>query len=286
MTDAAPPPAVPLDLEALDGPTTAPGDPGADLGLRRAMDPRIRARRIAVARAQGRRRLRVLVVVAAVVVTVGVAYLVVESSLLDVDGVEVVGTVHLAPGAVEAAAAVPSGAALLRVDTGAIADRVEELPWVARAAVRRDLPGTVRIEVTERTPRAFVRAEDGTVVLIGADGTVLGGAPAPPAAVLEVLGLRRTPTAGSLLSPPGAASALDAFPDELAARIDAILLAEPGAVSLRLRDGGAIRLGRLDDLAAKGAAAAAVLARLPDDVVLEYVDVRVPSAPSVRTADR
>ena len=274
MTDTLPPRLQPSEIDDAAARSATP------------MDPRIRARRIAVVREQGRRRLRVLVVVAVLVVTAGVMYLAIESPLLDVDAVEVVGTVNLAPDVVEEVAAVPDDAALLRIDTGAIAARVEQLPWVANASVHRDLPGTVRIDVTERTPRAFVRAEDGTVVVIGADGTVLGGAPTAPPGVLEVLGLRRTPTAGSLLSPPGAAAALDALPDALAARVDAILLAEPGSVSLRLRDGGAIRLGTLDDLAAKGDAAAAVLERLPDDAVLDYIDVRVPSAPSVRTADR
>ncbi|HEX5614162.1 MAG TPA: FtsQ-type POTRA domain-containing protein [Acidimicrobiia bacterium] len=257
----------------------APAPPGG-------IDPRIRARRVAVVRAQGRRRLRILIVVAAVVVTSGIAYLVVESPLLDVDAVEVAGVAHLTPDAVVTAAAVPDGAALARLDTAAVAERVEALPWVASASVHRDFPGTVRIEVIERTPRAFVRADDGTVVLIGADGTVLGSAPSAPEGALEVLGLRRTPSAGSLLSPPGAAHALDALPDALAARVGTILLGEPGAVALGLRDGGAIRLGSLDDLVAKGAAAAAVLERLPADAALDYIDVRVPSAPSVRLLDR
>lgn len=276
MTGTLPPP-TPSPSDAPDAP---PRDDTAPIA---AMDPRIRARRVAVRREQGRRRLRLVVVVAVLVVTLGVGYLLVESPLLDVDRVAVTGTVHLAPSTVEDVAAVPGDAALLRLDTGAIAARLESLPWVADARVQRSLPGTVRIVVTERTPRAFVRADDGTVVLVGADGTVLGGAPAAPAGLVEVVGLRRTPVPGSLLSPPGAAAVTDALPDALAARIDAVLLTDPGAVSLRLRDGGAVRLGDLDDLAAKGAAAAAVLDRLPADARLDYVDVRVPSAPSVRT---
>jgi hypothetical protein len=115
---------------------------------------------------------------------------------------------------------------------------------------------------------------------------VLGTVPEVPDGVVEIVGLRRTPAPGSLLSPPGAASARDALPDALAERVDAVVLGERGAVALRLRDGGSVRLGDLEDLGAKGAAALAVLDDLPADVVLDYVDVRVPSAPSVRTHDR
>ena len=46
---------------------------------------------------------------------------------------------------------------------------------------------------------------------------------------------------------------------------------------------GEVRLGRLEDVMAKGAAALAVLERLAaDEAQVRYIDVRVPGAPATR----
>jgi cell division protein FtsQ len=258
--------------------------PGTQPPREVAVDPRIWARRIAVQRELGRRRLRVLVVAASALATLGGAYLLVGSPLLDVDHVRVSGVELSDPDAVLDAAGVARGTALARLDTGAVERRVEALPWVARASVQRRFPGTVRIVLTERAPRAFVRRDDGGVVLVAGDGTVLGPVAAPPPGLVEVLGVRRTPAPGSLLSPPLAAGARDAMPGAIAARVTAVVLGEAGTASLRLDGGGEIRLGTLAELRAKGGAALAVLETLAPGARLDYVDVSVPANPSLRTS--
>src|SRR3981081_1314355 len=99
-------------------PTPTPGPPPVP------MDPRIREPRIEVKRALGRRRLRALIVVGGVIIAAGVAFLTVNSPFLDVDRVQVLGTRHLTPGQVRAAARVHNHDALLFLDTGAAARRV------------------------------------------------------------------------------------------------------------------------------------------------------------------
>jgi cell division protein FtsQ len=241
------------------------------------IDPRIRERRIEVTREAGRRRLRIALVVTSVFVVLGLAYLTVESPLLDVDRVEVTGAIHAPAQDVVRAAGVEPGRALLRVDTAAVARRVERLPWVERAEVHRDLPGTVRITVSEFRTAAFVRAGGGAALLVADDGHVIAHVRSVPAGVVEVVGVRRVPAVGELLSPPDAPGAVAHLPARLRAQVRAIDLGGEG-VALRLAAGGVVRLGPLDDLDAKGAAALAVLDRLAGRG-FSYIDVRVPSAP-------
>src|SRR5437879_3611381 len=106
-----------------------------------SIDPRIRERRIEVIREAGRRRLRITLIVASTIVVLGLAYLAVRSPLLDVDHVRVNGARSESAADILAAARVHLGAPLLFVDTGAVARRVEGLPWVEHASVHRDLPG-------------------------------------------------------------------------------------------------------------------------------------------------
>jgi cell division protein FtsQ len=242
------------------------------------MDPRIEARRDAVRRETGRRRMRALIAVAVVVVLVVGTYLAVQSPFLDVDRVTVVGATHIAPKRVIAAADVDHGRPLLRVDLGAVARRVEQLPWVAHAAVKRDLPGTLRIEVTEARAVAYVRKR-GNVAVIGPDDRVIARTHTVPDGAVTITGARSLPRFGELLSPAGTTKVIDALPAELRARVRALAL-RPDTVALVL-DQGEIRLGDVSRPAAKLAAAMAVL-REYGDAPFDYIDVKSPADPVAR----
>lgn len=93
---------------------------------------------------------------------------------LVVHGVEVEGARHADEEAILAMARVDSGGRLLDVDPTVIADRTLRHPWVSGAHVRRRPPGTVRIEVVERTPVALALGPDGTPTgFLDAHGYVL-----------------------------------------------------------------------------------------------------------------
>lgn len=244
------------------------------------IDPRIRERRIEVIREAGRKRLRITLVVASAIVVVGLVFLAVHSPLLNVDHVRVAGARHESVSDIEAAARVHLGDPLLFVDTGAIARRIERLPWVDRARVRRDFPGTVRITVTEYVPTAYVRAPGGRAMLVASTGRVIAASKTiPEGGAVEIRGERAVPAVGSTISPPGAANLVHALPARLAADVSAV---DVGNVfALELRSGGQVRLGTLGNLGAKGAAALAVLDHL-DGAGFTYIDVSAPSAPVSR----
>ena len=145
------------------------------LPVRFPMDPRIRRRRIEVQRRAGRRRLRVLVGVAVLVLLTVGGWLAVRSPLLDVDRIEVQGAAHTPRAAVLGAARLHRGAAMVNVDQAAAGRRIESLPWVGQARVRRAWPGTVLITVTEREPKAM---QGGEIALrLDPHGTVRLGPP-------------------------------------------------------------------------------------------------------------
>jgi cell division protein FtsQ len=240
------------------------------------VDPRIRERRIAVQRALGRRRLRILLVIAAAIVAAGVAMLVVDSPLLDVDRIQVEGAAHVSAAEIRAATHVKNGSALLFVDTAAVRRRVEQMPWVEHARVQRVYPATVRVTVTEYQPAVYVRAGTG-VVLIAANGHAIAHVAHAPAGVTEIRGLRAAPADGELLSPPEAAGVVAQLPRALATQVIAVDITSTG-VALDLARGGNIRLGAATDLDAKAAAALAVLARR-GTTPFSYIDVSTPATP-------
>jgi len=257
-------------------PPTVPADPNEDPHE----DPRIRDRRIEVKREADRRRVRIGLGIAGVFVVAGLVYLAIDSPALDVDHVRVTGAANADIDAIREAAGVDTGDPLLRVDTGAVARRVEQVPWVANARVVWQLPGTLGIEVTELDAVAYARRVNGSAALLAADGRVVADADIPPPGVVEILGMRRPPAVDGIVSPPDAPGIVTRLPAALATRVVAIDLAGDG-VALDLDGGGEIRLGTLDDVDAKAAAALAVLEQLAG-APFEYIDVRVPETPAVK----
>lgn len=287
MTTTELPPEVPdpggPDPGGPDPDESGPGESGPTAPVDDE-DPRIRERRIEVQRVAERRRVRMVLILAGAFVLAGLAYLAVESPALDVDRVAVTGAENVNPDDVRRAAGVERGEALLRVDTGAVAKRVAQLPWIADVRVVRDLPGTLRIDVRELDAVAYARRANGKAALLAADGRVVADVDVPPPGVVEVLGMRRPPAVNGVVSPPGAPGAVTYMPQEVARRVVAIDLSGEG-VALDLDNGAEIRLGTLDDLEAKGAAALAVL-REVDGTPFEYIDVRVPENPAVKEVGR
>ena len=240
------------------------------------VDPRMRDRRVGVLREQGRRRLRVVLVGLGALAVAGGGFAAVHSPVLDIDHVEVRGTHVVTEEEVRAAAAVDVGDALLLVDTAALERRIEAIPVVGDARVERRLPGTLRVRIDERVPSGWVRVESGVVIVDG-DGRVLETAAEAPGSLPELVGLVSVPAPGEQVEPRAVATVPDELPVELATRVQQVVLADD-TVTLLLHDGPEVRLGPPSAVAAKGAAALAVLRALGADPVA-YLDVRVPEAP-------
>ena len=214
------------------------------------------------------------VAVVAALLVVGIVWLVAFSSVFDVDevdGVDVVGASPEALPLVADAARVDPGTSLLWLDTDDVAARVLALPRVATVDVRRSLPGTLVVAVTERTPVVGAPAPGGTA-LVDPSGLAYRTVADPPAG-LPVLRLAAPPSAPG--TPPGpvpvpspgdpatvaAVHVVDALPPVLRARVAEVRAPSPYAVELGLADGPVVRWGADERNDTKVAVLSALLTR-------------------------
>src|SRR4051794_31608347 len=170
-----------------------------------------------------------------------------------------------------AAAGVTDHSSLLFLDVADARARLEAIPWVAEATVRKFYPDRLQITLTEREPFALWQI-NGKVQVIAADGTVLSNRVEPRLAVLPfVVG-------------PGAAAAardflavLDAYP-AIRDQVRASILVAERRWNLRLKSGLDVRLPDTEV-----ERALETLARLDRDKALLSRDI---TAVDLRLADR
>jgi len=201
----------------------------------------------------------------------GAAWVLLASPLIDAREVTVTGTGILTADEVRAAAAVPIGTPLLRLDIAAIEARVEQLRQVAGASVQRSLTGTVAVAVTERVPVTVLPAPDGTH-LVDVTATDFATVPAPPPGLPEL----RVPRVGP--GEPSAVAAVEVLtglPEPLRAQVVVVAAGSAVDVTLLLVDGREVRWGAAD----QGARKAAVLGPLLTQPGRVY-DVTTPDLPT------
>ena len=92
--------------------------------------------------------------------------------LLRVNRISVHGNVRLSSGEVQALVEDLRGSSILRVDLDAFRQRLVESPWVADVALRRVLPSTVEVFVSERRPVGLCRMGQ-DLYLVDETGTVI-----------------------------------------------------------------------------------------------------------------
>lgn len=103
-----------------------------------------------------RRFRRVLLSLLTVIVVGAVVWVFWFSSALAVNRVQIEGLTTLKPADVRSQAAIRLGEPLARIDTAAIESRVAEMERVDQVEVSRKWPRTIRIDVVERKPIAWV----------------------------------------------------------------------------------------------------------------------------------
>jgi cell division protein FtsQ len=248
------------------------------------VDPRMRSRRIAVRRDQGKRRLKRFTVALAVVAVVVAAAVATQTSLLDVERVRIDGVGHTTAVDVRRVAGISPGDTMVGVDAGGAAARVEDLPWVEQATVVRRWPGTVEIHVTEREPLAVIEVAGARVALVDDDGRVLEVTRQPPAGLPEVTGVSSRQIAEGDELGRAIRDAL-AILRALRERLPGVVASVSSDLDAALAAGGEIRFGSTAGLDDKIVAVETVLADVDTDC-LELLDVRVPGSPALTRHQR
>lgn len=203
--------------------------------------------RIAVRRRGDRRRRWLHWLVAALVAAVLAAagWVVGFSPLLAATTVTVTGADLLTRHDVLAAAAVPIGTPLVRIDTAAVAERVAGLPPVADVTVTRSWPDTIRIAVAERTPRLAIPAGGG-YLLADATGVVFEAARSAPSGLVVV---DADPADQQVLVDVG--TVFSSLSPQTQALVSRLAAPSTDGIELRLRDGSRVIWGSAEDSALK-----------------------------------
>jgi cell division protein FtsQ len=153
------------------------------------------------------------------------------SRFLAVRAVSVTGTSLVPKSEVLAVAGIPVGQPLIRVDTAAVAGRIERIPQVQSVQVSRQWPDGVLIAVRERHPALAVPLAGGGFALVDASGVVVRQVRGQPAA------MPRFVASGPLPGNPAiraAASVLRQLPPGIAGRVRSVTVPTPDAVTLHL----------------------------------------------------
>lgn len=244
-----------------------------------ATDPRLRARKVAVARQAGHRRLVVLSGVLVVVALVVSALVALHSSLLSARVVHLRGALHESRAELLAVTGLAAHPPLIDVSPAADEAAIDKLPWVASCQVVRDWPTGVTIQIRERHPVAYVALSGTQAALVDATGRVLASGLAPRSGLVRLQHNGPVGLPGTSLTAARPVLALVArLPAGLRSRL-AFVAARPGqGIVAQLVKGPLVVFGSPGATPAKVGALETVLARVSLHGIVT-IDLRVPAQP-------
>ena len=231
--------------------------PETERDVRRGIEPRMRERRVAVKRAQGRKRLKwVLLAVVIVVIVVG-TLATLGSSLFAIqeDQVFVTGNVYTDVERLQAVIDDLVGTPVLLADTQAAERQLEAIPWVEAARVRISFPHSASIEIRERKAIATYQGPDERFRVLDRSGRVLDVIDNYPLAYVLLGGPDPVDLDAGQFAPYGYAAAADLgknLTGSIRGRVHLIEVTADGSLLvMHIDDGVQVRFGEARDLLVK-----------------------------------
>lgn len=268
--------------------TRVPERASVGVGPDAFVHPRVAERLAEVAAERSRRRRRRAVAGLAILSGLGVGgLLVLHSSLLGLRTLRIQGASGPEAAAVVAASGIRRGEPLVDISPGAVRARVDRLADVRSVAVERNWPHTVVLAVRRHHPVA-VLVQGGRAEEVDRAGRVIELVSAPPEGLPVLRGVRAV-RVGQVL--PGdrarqaieiAAAVANELPAQVARQARPVVGVASGSGRVGLVVDGTVhvRLGGVQDLAAKIRALAVLLARVPLAHVSQ-VDLSDPELPAL-----
>lgn len=211
-----------------------------------------------------RRWVRWAVLAGIVAIAASLAWVLWFSPVLSVRQVRVVGAPAKLQAEVAAAAAVPIGQPLARVDADAVAARLGALDWVGSVEVRRGWPSEVVLAVQ---PRTAIAVQSGTGKGVDAQGTAFTAPQALPK------GLPKIDATGEPLAQT--VQVLNGLPQPLRAKVVSMSASTRDDIAFELRSGAEVRWGSVDQPEFKAQVLTALLGRRA-----RMYDVTAPELPT------
>ena len=244
--------------------------PESDRDLRRGIEPRMRERRLAVKRAQGRKRLKWLVALLILVILAVAALATFGSSLFAIraDQVTISGNVYTDPDRLQAVVDDLVGTPVLIADTQRAERELEAIPWVDDAKVTAHFPHGVTIEIRERAPVATYQGPDAKYRVLDREGRVLNVIEGYPFAYVLISGPDPVDLDPSEVAPQGykaAAELAKNLTGTVRGQVDHIEVTADGSrLVMYLDDGTEVRFGEARDLFTKLVRLETVLMQNPE----------------------
>ena len=219
-----------------------------------------------------RRGLVALGAVSIVALVVWGALALTSSPLFNVRTVVVTGNSAVPAADIQSAVATDVATTVFKVDPDEVLASLKPLPWIATVTVKKRLPSTVEIIVTERVARATVSTTDKAVWVLSEDGVWLGTSAGGNTTVADPRGLflpiacdigalveiRDVPepdvSVGRRTASPevkNAVKILDGLSKELLAQVHVVSAPEVGNTIIYTDAGVEIVIGVADDMAVK-----------------------------------
>lgn len=228
-----------------------------------------------VREARQRRRTLLLRGLGVVAVLALLGWVLTGSPLLSVRSVVVTGNQSVPTDTITAAAAIPTGTPLARVDPAAVSRRLSTVPGIARGDVAVVLPDKVTIRVTERAVAVVVAVEGGGFAWIDPTGLAFGQSAERPAGV--PLAVVSNPNDQQLMA--DVATVAGALPARLTEQVAQITAQTRDSIAVETAAGTSILWGDADSSSVKGQLADA-LAAAPTPC--RQIDVSSPTHPTTK----
>ncbi len=236
-------------------------------------------------------------------VVVLIAFFVLRDSMMfSVESIVVEASAHVSEADASKLLTVSDTTTLLNVDVADIEAQLKRDPWVQSVELTREFPHTLKLTIREQSADLLVVMASGSlgwylgsggswiepVKITVADGQSVNDAALKKArseGVTLVTGVPATvdPVAGSAATDDvlAAVQAFRAgFSEEFSSKVVSYDASSADAVSCVLESGVRVLLGSATNIAYKEEVASALLAKYPGQVT--YINVRIPSTPSVR----
>lgn len=222
------------------------------------MEPRVAERRKTVSEDRARKRLKwILSAIALIALILGSLWLI-RSPILSIRQVDVVGATQSDPRSVVSGLEMDIGTPTIDVDVDTIAAQILEDPWVRTVNVEVLWPGSLVVEVIERTPLAPVLAGE-QWVLVARDGGVIAVLDEPSAQDALVAIDQGSLDPGDTIVEPAALGALEFVHHLSIERHPGTRIRSEGIGLIAEVEGHRIRLGRPVDMAEKASVLDALL---------------------------
>jgi cell division protein FtsQ len=249
-----------------------------------SIEPRLIERRREVAEDRARRNVSRLVRFLVAIALIGVGVWVLLSPFLSVKEVMVTGVAASRAHAILADEEVVAGRPMILIRPDSVVAALRDDPWVRQASVTKDWPGTVFIEVEERTPVAWTETSGGWERR-AVDGVALPSEAEPddsmPRARFPSIPVEAAETSPLLL---GALEFAAALPEALWS--GTVIRVEANGELWAEVSGYQVRLGRPVEMGDKALSLAALLAETPSQgSILTLIAPRYPAVTPPDGAD-